>query len=121
MTARTPGRWHWWTSNSFRRLKSDDRGRTHSVIEPTVARDGHPDLIVSAGDMAFIERACGAHDALVAALECHEALALPLSDSRYETVHRILEGHGWLPAEEPAKVFVARVTAAALEAAKVLS
>jgi hypothetical protein len=49
----TPGPWTWWTSNSWRRLKWDFRGKTINVLEPTVCRDGQPDCIVSQGDMAF--------------------------------------------------------------------
>ncbi len=53
----TPGPWRWWTSNSWRRLKHDDRGITQNVLEPYVCRDGHPDLSVSAADMALIAAA----------------------------------------------------------------
>jgi len=52
----TPGPWKWWTSNSWRRLRHDGRGITVSVIEPFVARDGHPDLDVSEEDMAHLAR-----------------------------------------------------------------
>src|SRR6185369_7651349 len=53
----TPGPWKWWTSNSWRRLRRDDRGISMSVIEPFVARDGHPDLDVSEADMNLIAAA----------------------------------------------------------------
>jgi hypothetical protein len=34
----TPGKWNWWTSNSWRRLKSDlGGGKTVNVIEPSCA------------------------------------------------------------------------------------
>jgi hypothetical protein len=50
--AATPGEWQWWTSNSWRRLKSLG-GR--SVLDPFVnPADKHPDLEVSEPDMAFI-------------------------------------------------------------------
>lgn len=55
----TPGPWKWWTSCSWRRLSSAARGydRDGGVICPIVSRsDGHPDLIVSDEDMAFIAR-----------------------------------------------------------------
>lgn len=53
----TPGPWKWWTSNSWRRLKRDDRGITQSVLEPFVNRsDRHPDLDGSEEDMAHIAR-----------------------------------------------------------------
>ena len=51
----TPGPWEWWTSNSWRRLRSNPaNGRDAGVVTPFVARDGHPDLEVSAADMALI-------------------------------------------------------------------
>lgn len=53
----TRGPWKWWTSNSWRRLKHDSRGLTMSVLEPFVARDGHPDCDVKPGDMALIAAA----------------------------------------------------------------
>lgn len=54
----TPGRWKWWTSNSFLRLSSEADGKDGGVICPTVSRaDGHPDLIVKDADMALIAAA----------------------------------------------------------------
>jgi hypothetical protein len=54
----TPGRWKWWTSNSWRRLRSDvGRGQTIDVLHPWVCHDGQPDIIVSPADMALIEAA----------------------------------------------------------------
>ena len=53
----TPGPWKWHTSNSWRRLKRDDRGISQSVSEPFVARDGHPDLDINEPDMQFIAHA----------------------------------------------------------------
>lgn len=53
--AATPGEWKWWTSNSWRRLYRDEPGIRSIVLEPFVARDGHPDLTVSQEDMAFFE------------------------------------------------------------------
>lgn len=55
----TPGKWQWWTSNSWRRLRSEKgHGATLSVVEPYASRsDGHPDCIVSQEDMDFIEAA----------------------------------------------------------------
>lgn len=55
LAARTQGEWEWWTSCSWRRMKVV--GGERSVLEPTVARDGHPDLIVREGDMRFIANA----------------------------------------------------------------
>ena len=57
--AATPGEWEWWTSNSRRRLRSQQGGRDRSkftgdVLTPTIERDGHPDLNVSEADMAII-------------------------------------------------------------------
>ena len=57
MTTHTPGPWTWWTSNSWRRLKHDNRGRTVNVLEPFVCHDGQPDCIVSGEDMALIAAA----------------------------------------------------------------
>lgn len=56
----TPGPWKWWTSNSWRRLTSHAGGRSGQdggVLCPTVARDGHPDVIISEADMGLIEAA----------------------------------------------------------------
>lgn len=58
MSARhTPGPWEWWTSNSWRRLVHQVGGTQIPVCTPTVARDGHPDLMVSEADMALIAAA----------------------------------------------------------------
>lgn len=54
--ASTQGRWHWWTSNSWKRLKTELAGGvTRPVLEPCVVwHDQHPDCIVSDEDMAWI-------------------------------------------------------------------
>lgn len=68
MRKHTPGPWEWWTSNSWRRLRSicDGRGNIKDVLIPMVAlADGHPDLAVSESDMALIASAPD----LLAALE----------------------------------------------------
>lgn len=58
MRKHTPGRWHWWTSCSWKRLRSEDGMKTHDVVVPYVARsDGHPDLMVSEADMRLIAAA----------------------------------------------------------------
>lgn len=58
MSASTPGPWEWWTSNSWRRLRSNpSNGRDVGVCVPFVAGDGHPDLEVSSADMALIAAA----------------------------------------------------------------
>lgn len=58
MSTHTPGPWEWWTSNSWRRLRSNPaNGRDVGVIVPFVAPDGHPDLEVSAADMRLIAAA----------------------------------------------------------------
>lgn len=52
----TGGRWHWWTSCSWRRLRSESGRETLNVLMPFTSRsDGHPDMSVSAEDMHFIE------------------------------------------------------------------
>jgi len=53
--ARTPGRWQWWTSNSFRRLSARGDGDVaYGWMQPS---DGHPDIQIREHDMAFIENA----------------------------------------------------------------
>ena len=67
MSDPTPGRWTWWTSNSWKRLMSEqDHGRTTvAVLQPVVnPRDKHPDLIVSEADMGIIAAAREMHDIL---------------------------------------------------------
>lgn len=62
--AATPGRWEWWTSNSWRRLKTND---DKNVAEPYLAvSDRHPDLMISEADMSFIAAARTDVPALVA-------------------------------------------------------
>lgn len=48
-------KWEWWTSCSWRRLKT--RGG-EAVLMPTIASsDGHPDIVVKPENMAVIEAA----------------------------------------------------------------
>jgi hypothetical protein len=49
------GRWSVWTSNSWRRVFSDQRGKHVSVIEPTTQPDGHVDLLFGAGVATYLE------------------------------------------------------------------
>ncbi len=110
----TPGIWKWWTSNSWRRLKRDDRGITTPVIEPFVARDGHPDVSVSDDDMAYIEAArpstilslLDEHDALRARVaeldaECQASMATiaeartSVEDARRRVVTALDQAQGW--------------------------
>lgn len=49
------GRWSVWTSNSWRRVFSDQRGKHVSVIEPTTQQDGHADLLFGAGVATYLE------------------------------------------------------------------
>ena len=66
----TPGKWKWWTSNSFRRLKSEqENGHSVYVMRATIAGDGHPDIEVSEADMNLI---AAAPDLLHALLETRE-------------------------------------------------
>lgn len=63
----TPGEWKWWTSCSWRRLRSDvDGGRkTLDVLMPVASSaDGHPDIIVSEADMHLIVTAPVMYEAL---------------------------------------------------------
>lgn len=49
----TPGPWKWWTSNSWKRLSTEDRDG--GVICPVVSRaDGNPDLSIKEHDMRHI-------------------------------------------------------------------
>lgn len=58
MSGHTPGPWEWWTSNSWKRLRSNpSNGRDAGVAAPFVSRDGHADLEVSAADMTLIAAA----------------------------------------------------------------
>ena len=59
MTTHTPGKWNWHTSNSWRRLYSDQgHGKQAPVPVPTINhRDGQPELDVSQADMDLIEAA----------------------------------------------------------------
>lgn len=59
----TPGPWKWWTSCSWRRLKTAGRNEK-PICEPYVARDGHPDLIITEEDMALIAAAPELYEAL---------------------------------------------------------
>ena len=71
MGEHTPGPWTWWTSNSWLRLKHDNRGKSINVLEPYVCKDGQPDLTISYADMALIAAAPELLEALrrVAALD----------------------------------------------------
>jgi hypothetical protein len=61
----TPGEWKWWTSCSWRRLRSEQgHGKTLDVLMPVSAPDGQPDIIVSDEDMNMIEAAPEMIDAL---------------------------------------------------------
>ena len=73
LSRHTPGPWEWWTSNSWRRLKRDDRGITQNVLEPYVCRDGHPDLTISEADMALI---AAAPDLLASLIDVLETFSL---------------------------------------------
>lgn len=77
--AATPGPWKWWTSCSWRRLKSDRAGVSLSVAEPFVASDGHPDLDIKEADQAFIAAARTAVPALLDEVERLRAVVAKLS------------------------------------------
>jgi hypothetical protein len=65
----TPGPWKWWTSCSWKRLKTTDRNET-VVLEPYASRsDNHPDCMVSDADMALIAAAPELYEALQRALD----------------------------------------------------
>ncbi|SQK75782.1 ead/Ea22-like family protein [Tatumella ptyseos] len=50
----TPGKWMWWTSNSFLRLSSDATAKDGGVIDSYRMEDGHTSLQVSKSDQDFI-------------------------------------------------------------------
>jgi|GEM_PF-4685191 len=50
----TPGKWMWWTSNSFLRLSSDATAKDGGVIDSYRMTDGHTSLRVSKADQDFI-------------------------------------------------------------------
>lgn len=77
MAEHTPGPWVWWTSNSWRRLKRDDRGITQSVMEPYVCSDGHPDCSINEADMRLI---AAAPDLLEALRELHDDIQGRIDD-----------------------------------------
>ena len=63
----TPGKWVWWTSNSWRRLRSEDGRTTRDVLMPYASwADLHPDIAVSEEDMALIAAAPDLYEALEA-------------------------------------------------------
>jgi len=71
MSKHTPGRWMWWTSCSWKRLRSETDTGTLDVLMPCVAKsDGHPDIIVSHADMSLIAAAPDMLAALKAAVAC---------------------------------------------------
>ncbi|WP_276200087.1 hypothetical protein [Chelatococcus sp. XZ-Ab1] len=74
MEEATAGPVKWWTSNSWRRLRRDDRGIAQSIAEPYVARDGHPDLDIKQADMDFIAALWNSAPALLS--EAEEAARL---------------------------------------------
>jgi hypothetical protein len=83
----TPGPWKWWTSCSWRRLSSAVRGhdRDGGVICPIVSRsDGHPDLIVSDEDMAWIARCSPSGIRSLLDLLAHQAARLEEKDALIE-------------------------------------
>lgn len=49
------GRWSVWTSNSWRRVFSDQRGKHVTVVEPTTQPSGHADLLFGAGVATYLE------------------------------------------------------------------
>lgn len=82
LTGYTPGRWKWWTSNSWRRLKHADL--MLPVMEPFVASDGHPDCCVSSENMAIIAAAPDLVDHLRAALDREDVLKAERDAARAE-------------------------------------
>lgn len=77
----TKGPWKWWTSCSFRRLKTQDE---KPVAEPHIQQsDGCPDIAISEEDQRFIEHTRTAAPALADGV-----IALAAENAR---LHRLLE------------------------------
>lgn len=53
----TPGRWVWWTSNSWNRLRASQSGVDTNVLYPFVCSDGQPTIEVTPADMLLIAAA----------------------------------------------------------------
>lgn len=70
-TGHTPGRWVWWTSNSWNRLRASQSGVDTNVLYPFVCSDGQPTIEVTPADMLLIAAAPELLDSLKALLaEC---------------------------------------------------
>lgn len=78
----TPAPWTWHTSNSWRRLKRDDLGKSQNVLEPYVCRDGHPDLIITPDDMALIGAAPKLYEALKDVLRIASAASIGVTGNQ---------------------------------------
>jgi hypothetical protein len=106
MNEHTPGPWEWWTSNSWKRLRHSDRGVSTNVIMPVVCPDGHPDLEVTAADMALI---AAAPDMLAALQQIHAADVASLAE-----LEKMGLGHARSPENfrlvELARVAIAKAT-----------
>jgi len=63
----TKGRWRWWTSNSYRRLRTDDGGP--DIAYGHTHKDGCGDIAISDEDMAAIENAVNCLPAYIMALD----------------------------------------------------
>jgi hypothetical protein len=72
----TPGPWRWWTSNSWKRLRHDDRGVSTDVLVPYALGDGGADCDVSNDDMPLLAAAPDLLEALQQWwwLNCHKGL-----------------------------------------------
>lgn len=78
-----PGDWQLHTSNSWRRI-----GTPHadgSVLCPTVARDGHPDLTSTQGTLEYIVAACNAAPGLC-----------DIIDAQAVEIARLREATNWI-------------------------
>ena len=71
----TAGRWNWWTSNSWRRLRSEvSPGVSTNVLWPfTNPADGHADIDVTKEDMALIAAAPDLAEACRMLVESYDA------------------------------------------------
>jgi hypothetical protein len=86
----TPGPWEWWTSCSWKRLRSNlGGGKAVSVLEPYVCEDGHPDVSINNRDMALIAAAPLLAEALTEIADLTRFRMVLPSEGTVEKIHEI--------------------------------
>lgn len=89
--------WRWWTSNSYRRLSSDQTHKDGDVAYAAPSADGTADIVVDPIDQEYIVAACNLAPKLLEDLAVQTAWVAAMVQSREEIVS------GW------ARVIVAAV------------